>query len=111
MANPPSKARKLVRRLLRSKAIGGAPHLSEFVECLVREFGGAEAAAKEMKKQYEDAPKAFKLSFWRLFMKQVEVNTTLGGVNNDFSMASDEDLERELLEIMSGRTYAIETEE
>lgn len=103
-----SKKKELTRRLLRTKGIGGAPHLTEFVECLVREFGGAEEAAKEMKKQYDEAPKNFKLSFWRLFMKQVEVNTQIGGVNNDFSMATDEEIEQVLSEIVTeSKRYAV----
>lgn len=105
-----SKNKQLTQRLLRTKGIGGAPHLTEFVECLVREFGGAEEAAKEMKKQYDEAPKNFKLSFWRLFMKQVEVNTQIGGVNNDFSQATDDELEAVIAEIVtkSGKGYAVQ---
>lgn len=93
---------KLLKRIKDAKTIGGAPHLTEFVECMVREFGGAEAFAAEMKSLFDDAPKPMKLAFGRMMMKLVEVNSEMGGANNDLSQASDEDLESELKYILTG---------
>lgn len=94
--------RKLLKRLSDAKTLDGAPHLTELVQCIVKEFGGAEAVAKELKDQYQDAPKAYKLGFLRMLTKLVEVNTEMGGADGDLSQATDEDIEIELKRVMRG---------
>jgi hypothetical protein len=101
--------KRLLKRLKDVKSLDLAPDLAEFMSCLVKEFGGAEAFAKEVKKEYDVAAKNMRPTILRTMLKFIEVNTAMGGADSDLSEASDEDIELEVKHIMrAGGKYGIE---